>query len=377
MLAPDDERTMVFSQAPKEFTQGASKYQDCGALPKPILKIITKDPTNNIMKGDSLTLKCTNASVKANLFYFVHEKPNEKNKTLNGSSSGELLFVNIKSENNGDYFCKYYQGSYSALSSPLNIFVQDTFPRPVINVSPRRVVQPGATITITCQTPYSNVEFYLLKNDVIITNGSSGRNQFSHMISNANKDNMGYYSCRFKSRSRGMQSGRSNAMKISVLELPAPSMTLEENPIDSSMVRINCTVPENQKYNQFFFTLLDGSKVIEDDITAAGKSVIFSITKPKYITRRYQCLYRVKYDYDYADSLHCIVQIEGSYILMSIRHIVSALILILISIILLLHFKDFGSKHEKRPDLPPTRVRYRKGIKISKRTSYEEKVQEA
>ncbi|XP_073513904.1 immunoglobulin superfamily member 1-like [Phyllobates terribilis] len=347
------------------------------ALPKPILKIVTKDPTNNIMKGDNLTLKCTNAPVQVNLFYFVHEKPNGKNETLNGSSSSEFPFVNIQSENNGDYFCKYYQGTYSELSSPLNMFVQDKFPSPDINVSPRRVVQPGATITITCKTRYTNVEFCLLKNGVIIKNGLSGRNPFSHMISNASKENMGYYSCRFKSRSSGMQSGISNAMKISVLELPAPSMTWEENPSDSTMVRINCTVPENLKYNKFFFTLLDGSNVIEDDIMGAGKRVIFSITKPKYISRRYQCLYRVKYDYDYADSLHCILQIEGSYVLMSIRHILSAMILILIGVILLLHFKNFGNIHQKRPDLPPARVIYRKGSKISKRTNYEEKVKEA
>ncbi|XP_075183369.1 uncharacterized protein LOC142255807 [Anomaloglossus baeobatrachus] len=348
-----------------------------GALPKPIIKIVTEDPNNDIMKGDNVTLKCTNGSGKVNSFYFVHENRDGKRETLNGSSSGEILFVNIQKENNGDYFCKYYQGSLSVLSSPLNIFVHDTFPRPDINVSPRRVVQPGASITITCQTHYSNVDFCLLKNDDIITNGSSGNNQFSHVISNASKDNMGYYSCSFKRRTSGLQSGRSNAMKISVVAIPAPSMTLEENPSDSSMLRINCTVPEDQKYKQFLFTLLDGSKVIEDDITTVEKSMTFSITKPKYITKRYQCLYRVKYDYDYADSLHSIVQIEGSYIWISIRHILSALILILISVILLLHFKDFGTNHESRPDLPPARVRYRKGTKISKRTSDEEKVEEA
>lgn len=101
--------------------------------------------------------------------------------------------------------------------NPLFTLFTDTFPRPLIIVSPRRVVQPGAVVTITCSAHYSNVEFSLLKNDTIVKSGSSGGNQFSYVISNAEKGNMGYYSCMYKSRSGSMQSVRSNPMKISVL----------------------------------------------------------------------------------------------------------------------------------------------------------------
>ncbi|XP_066461886.1 immunoglobulin superfamily member 1-like isoform X2 [Eleutherodactylus coqui] len=306
-------------------------------------------------------LNCANGSGKK--FYLVHEKANGKNETIEHNIN-EFRLTNVQIEQDGDYFCKYCDhGACSDLSSPLNIFVQDMFPRPAIIISPRRAVQPGATVTIVCSTYYNNVDFSLFKNDVIIRNGSNDGNHFSYKIDHARQDNVGYYSCMYKNRANGMKSVRSNPMKISVLALPAPSVTWEEDPSNSAMLRINCTAPENHEYNQFFFRLLDNSEIIEDEIKAIkSSSVTFTVTKPKNTVKRYECMYRVKLDYDYADSLSSIVQIEmkGYYVLIFIRHILSALVLILMGIILLLHFKDFRSKN----DLPPTRVNYDKGTEV-------------
>ncbi|XP_044134108.1 immunoglobulin superfamily member 1-like [Bufo gargarizans] len=336
------------------------QWASASALQKPILQLVAEDPQKNVMKGDNITLSCITGS--GSIFYLVHEKSNGKNETRE-DSHGKFSFMNIQIEQDGDYSCKYCNDhrKCSELSSPLNIYVRDTFPRPDINISPQRVVQPGATITITCSTHYSNVEFSLLKNNVIVKNSSSG-NQLSYVISNAKNSDMGYYSCIYKSGTSGMRSMRSNPMKISVLALPAPLMTWEEAPSDSSKLRINCRAPDNLEYNEFFFTLLDGRKVIEE-ITAIGINVTFVVTKPKYTTKEY-CMYRVKVDYDYADSLQSFVQLESNRSWMLIRHILSALILMLIGIILLLHFKDFGNKHEKQPDLPPNRVKYKRGTEV-------------
>ncbi|KAM3922973.1 alpha-1B-glycoprotein-like [Leptodactylus fuscus] len=336
------------------------QWASARGLPKPTLQLLTEDPINIIVKGDTITLKCIIGSVEANTFYFVHEKTDGKNETLPESRSNEYLFKNIQTEKDGDYFCRYCaQGSCSEFSSPLNIDIRETFPRPSINVSPLRVVQPGGTVTITCSTRYSDVEFSLLRNGALVTNGG---NPFSYVITNTTDNNVGYYACMYKSKTNGMQSVRSNAMKISILALPAPSMTWEEDPTDKTMLRINCTAPSNHLNKQLLFKLLDGSKVIEDEIAAMDKSVTFSITKPKYSIKSYQCMYQVELDYDYAESLHSILKVEskGAYTLLTIRHILSALILILIGIFILLHFKDLQNNDEKPPDLPRPRVKYQK-----------------
>ncbi|KAG8567942.1 hypothetical protein GDO81_013839 [Engystomops pustulosus] len=183
-----------------------------------MLKQVKEDP-GYIMKGDTITLKCIKESGEVNMFYLVHEKPNGKNESQQ-QSTGEFLFRSIQKENNGDYFCRYCnQKACSEFSSPLNIFVHDVFPRPHINVSPQRIVHPGTTVTITCTTVYSNVEFSLFQNNTIFKNGNDGGNQFSYVISNASQGNVGFYSCMFKSKTNGMRSVRSNTMKISVLEL--------------------------------------------------------------------------------------------------------------------------------------------------------------
>ncbi|XP_075696927.1 alpha-1B-glycoprotein-like [Rhinoderma darwinii] len=328
-----------------------NQWVSADALPKPILQLVTEDPENIIMKGAFITLKCITGSEEVNQFYLVNKETNETRE----ESSGKFQYENIQNNKIGDYFCKYSKHNvYSNLSTPLNIFVQDTFPKPFINVSPRRVVQPGAAVTITCSTHYSNVEFSLLKTNVIITRGSGDGHKFSHVISDAKKGNEGFYTCTYKSTTRDLQSLISNTMKISVLALPAPSVTWEEDPSDSRILRINCTAPDNQTYNWFYFMLLEDSKVSE--IAAKESTVTFSVTKPKYSTKRYQCMYQIKLDFDYADSLHSIqIEFKGSYIWMFIRHILSALILIFMGIILLLHFKE-----KKQPDLPPARVRYAK-----------------
>ncbi|XP_072012939.1 immunoglobulin superfamily member 1-like isoform X2 [Engystomops pustulosus] len=333
-------------------------------LPKPMLKQVKEDP-GYIMKGDTITLKCIKESGEVNMFYLVHEKPNGKNESQQ-QSTGEFLFRSIQKENNGDYFCRYCnQKACSEFSSPLNIFVHDIFPRPHINVSPQRIVHPGTTVTITCTTLYSNVEFSLFQNNTIFKNGNDGGNQFSYVISNASQGNVGFYSCMFKSKTNGMRSVRSNTMKISVLELPHPLMFWEEDPSDTKMLRINCTAPYNREYNRFLFTLLDGSKIIEEDVTAEDQTVIFSVPKPKYTTKQYRCLYRVKIDFDYADSLYSIEEIKAKgFLILIVRHILSALILILTGIILLLHFKDGRNSDEKPPDLPPVSARYKRKTKI-------------
>ncbi|XP_056397671.1 osteoclast-associated immunoglobulin-like receptor [Hyla sarda] len=259
------------------------QWATASALPKPVLKLVTQHPKGIIVKGDNITWKCLKGSEEANEFNLVHNKESGGNETYN-SRGTQLLVTDIHAANNGDYFCKYCDKSAcSEPSNSRNIYVRETFPRPEIFVIPRRAVQPGATITITCRTYYSDVEFSLQKNDEIVTHGHSG-NSFSYVISNAQQNSAGYYSCMYQSKSKGIQSDKSNPMKISVIELPAPSITWEEDPSDSTILRINCTATDHT-YNQFFFVLLDGSKVIEDDIPAS--SVNFSVAKPMYTMKRY------------------------------------------------------------------------------------------
>ncbi|XP_075045705.1 immunoglobulin superfamily member 1-like [Mixophyes fleayi] len=424
------------------------------ALPKPSLELITNDPRNIIVMGDTITLKCVKGSQNANNYYLLHINGTGHNGTLE-ESSGEFLFRDIKNENNGNYACRYRDAAFfSEFSSSLNIFVQEKFPRPSINVSPRRVVQPGAAITITCRAHRANIRFTILKNNAIITQGSDDGSKFSYVINAANNENEGYYSCIYESKNGSsvhLKSVRSNPMRISVLGLAAPSLTCEEDPNDSRKFRINCTIPESTApLDELYFFLLNGSKLIENEVRAKDKSVTFIVAKPPHITKKYLCMYQIEHDSeDLADSLYsaekylwedlpqpsmhlepdstnddmkircmapreykemqfqllndtrviaehatnhtssaiftiktsqypkeklsCSYRIRldcgfvdsrsckyfsDTYTLMFVRHILSALVLILMGIIILMHFRGLRKAEEYRPALPSTRVRF-------------------
>ncbi|XP_063797810.1 immunoglobulin superfamily member 1-like [Pseudophryne corroboree] len=278
------------------------------ALPQPFLKKIMDDTRGNIIKGDTVTVKCVTGSRTADKFFLIHKKENGQNETLEGSS-GEFLFQNINSEKDGDYFCKYCeQTSCSAFSTPLNVYVQEKFPRPSIHVSPRRVVHPGAAIKITCETHRSNITFTLLKNNVPIQISDSGKT-LSYIINEAKDENNGYYSCTYESKNGSsvhLVSAKSNPMKITVLGLPSPAMTCEEDPNDSRKFIINCTVPSNQKYKRLDVKLLNGSKITENSKDfVKDTTVTFTVAKPQYVAKKYFCMYQITNDFvDTEDSFY-------------------------------------------------------------------------
>ncbi|KAM4652866.1 leukocyte immunoglobulin-like receptor subfamily B member 4A [Discoglossus pictus] len=320
-----------------------------GHLWKPIL-LVAKEHGEIIM-GETVKFQCTNYSTKPEEFFLNLNGTNTS--VIMKQDESEFTISNIMQNNSGLYTCHYcYQSACSEPSDAMNIFIRDTFPQPSITVVPRKIIQPGQDITITCSADYSDIVFSFYKNNKLIKEDSNGGKQFSYDIKHATEEDNGQYECNYKTKPGNkveVYSRFSNPMLIKVKDLQQPSISWEADPKDNGTFRIYCTAPDI--YTRMWFQLLKEDKTIEDEIEVVkAKNVTFTIRYTKHKIIKYYCMYRIRIDDSFADSfLSDLIQIgAGNYTTVNIiRLVLAAVIFVSIGFIVYKHFgkspKDRGT----------------------------------
>ncbi|XP_069803783.1 immunoglobulin superfamily member 1-like [Dendropsophus ebraccatus] len=318
-----------------------------GKLPKPILEIDTEDPTEYYMVGGTASLFCGNSS-NAKRFTF---RKNGSKDIIKEHLAALFTISSLSESDSGFYTCQYETDSeLSEFSDPEYLYVSESYPQPTIIAEPQNIVQSGQNVKITCTSPYPEIYFTLFKGNSVIAEDYS--NPFIHVIQNMNKEHAGQYSCRY--RKSNMQSHFSSPLMIDVKDLPQPSITWEH--YEEGLLKINCTAPNPEK--RMWFRLFNQSKSIIDEINDVRKNQVdFIVPYHKQSYPRYYCIYRIRIGMDFADSLISdSAVIREAYTMANIiRLLLSAVILILLTVIVMKHFKSPRTGKSHPPDLPALR----------------------
>ncbi|XP_063797720.1 immunoglobulin superfamily member 1-like [Pseudophryne corroboree] len=343
------------------FILGMKQCFAYGKLHKPNLEVLTDNTDDVIIIGETVHFHCTNSS-NADKFFLTKET-NSINVTREQFES-TFAITNVNNNDSGLYSCKYSCNSeISEPSDPVDIYVSNRYPPPTITVVPRNVVQPGEDITIMCSASYSNIIFTLYKGDTLLV--EDAKNPLSYIIRNAKEKDVGQYMCNYRTKPDNelqIQSTYSDPMIIRIKELPRPSLSWSSNSdtANDAVLNISCTAPV--KYKRMWFQLLNTSKDIEDEIKSVSENhVTFVIRYPDHSQKKYYCIYRIKMGDHFADSIisdPAIIwagddngHIKGNII----RLFLSVLILMLMSVIIVKHFKSFQETKRHLPNLPTTR----------------------
>ncbi|XP_073513903.1 uncharacterized protein [Phyllobates terribilis] len=321
-----------------------------GKVSKPTLEISTEDPNDVYLIGSTAYLNCTD-SLNAQRFFW--RKEGNKNPIAE-QVTPTLAFTNLTKNDSGLYTCQYGRNSeLSELSDPMYLYVSDRYPPPTITVEPRSIVQPGQDITIMCASSYPKIVFTLFKDNAQIAENSN--NPFMYVIHHANKAHAGQYSCMYENLQ--MESDFSESLMIDVKAIHSPSITWEEN--EEGKLKIICTAPEENK-NMWFQLFNESKDVIDEKNVVKQNQVNFIVPYLEKSHRRYYCIYRIRMGGDFADSLISDAAVIGEgtsrardHTMGNItRFLASTMILILLTVILVKHFK-YSQRYKPRPPVLP------------------------
>ncbi|XP_077313671.1 immunoglobulin superfamily member 1-like isoform X2 [Lithobates pipiens] len=323
-------------------------------LSKPYLEVTTTYSDDAIVIGGMVRFHCKNWT-KAETFYLTKDQ----NENTRSQKNSEFVVEDLKISDSGLYSCKYSSNNvFSEPSEPQYIYVNDKYPAPQITVKPRKIVRPGEDITITCATPYPNVQIAIYKNGAFLKDGDN--NPFSYFKGNAGKEDIGQYACDFRTKPGNetqIQSYTSDNIMIKVIGLDSPSAWWEEYGGNNKTAKITCQAPVTPK--RMWFQLLNSSEGIEEEIEGVvANQVTFNITSPDHTQKKYYCVYAMKIGSNLAFSAISkpVFIWRVDYTTMNIiRIFISALVLILLGVILVIHFNVFQKTEESLPALPPAR----------------------
>ncbi|XP_075459319.1 immunoglobulin superfamily member 1-like [Ascaphus truei] len=331
-----------------------------GQISKPTLTV----NSSVIMIGDTILVSC---NLKDGSGAHNFSLSNTNTDTVRTEKKAEFTFTNIMESESGLYTCSYcVQSGCSDPSNHVEIYVRDTFQQPTITVIPRKIVQPGASITIKCEARYANMAFTLYKDRAIVKQETTDGKVFTYHIKNAAESDRGQYMCMYQTKPdnnrRQIKSELTNPMMIDIKDLPKPSITKED---DNVTIWIHCTAPA--KYSEIWFQLLGDQDTLNFDIREEqNNKVTFNITERSKKT--YYCLYRIRVVDDFADSIHSDQLYIGEEGVAA--YTISNIVRLLIAAVLLIAAGCFCFKHyfplkteERPPELPHARDKLVKGAK--------------
>ncbi|XP_065132999.1 uncharacterized protein [Paramisgurnus dabryanus] len=225
-------------------------------------------------------------------------------------------------------------------------------------ISPHSVVSPGENIQFKCTTPNprwrENAEFHLFRRSSTISSQTSVSSvTFSLTVDISHQD---HYSCGYSYRNDTIKSSRSNTIKITVVNLQKPNISLsglfDFGPQGSVITRghsFTITCSSESQYSGGFFSLFSGSNITSSK-PAVNHSAVFIFPEADYSHEgNYSCVYEVivssrSFHSDASDLL--IITVRAS-LLPVIGAVVSAVLLIFSALVIVFIVKRRQKQNNK------------------------------
>uniref|UniRef100_A0AAY5L4R5 Ig-like domain-containing protein n=1 Tax=Esox lucius TaxID=8010 RepID=A0AAY5L4R5_ESOLU len=166
---------------------------------------VSVSPSGEIMEGSSVTLTCSsdaNPPVDKYTWY-------KKTVTSPKASGQSYSITNIRSEDNGEYYCEA-QNEYVRLNSSfVSVDVQYGPKNISVSVSPSGKIVEGSSVTLTCSSDANPpVDKYTWYKKTVTSPKASGQ---SYSITNVRSEDSGEYYCEAENKY-----GRLNSSSVSV-----------------------------------------------------------------------------------------------------------------------------------------------------------------
>ncbi|XP_056398134.1 immunoglobulin superfamily member 1-like isoform X2 [Hyla sarda] len=308
---------------------------------------ITAEPQSIVRTGQDVTIMC-NSSYPNVIFTLFKGDSQVVEKTANPFIH---VIHNMTTEHTGQYFCSYKKlNIQSDFSSPLLIGVKDL-------QKPSLIWEPydEEKLNISCTAPEmaKRMWFRLLNEskDVIDERKNVKQNQVDFFVPHLEQSYAIYY-CMYRIRIGGnfADSLISDAAVIMEAMFPPPTITAEPQSTvyPGQNVTIMCTSP----YPNIVFTLFKGDAVIEENDNNPLIYVIHNAKKEH--AGLYSCWY-TKFQIQSDLSSPLSIDLIDYTTLNIIRILLSILILVLMTAIVVKHFKSSRGRKSRPPRLPAHR----------------------
>ncbi|XP_074873997.1 T-cell-interacting, activating receptor on myeloid cells protein 1-like [Carettochelys insculpta] len=164
-------------------------------------------PSRVVALGESVTIHCQSQHYRCEFYLRKAGNTTPRVQEAPHGNVAEFPFPSVGRADGGSYTCDYHPitewNRWSHLSDPIEIIVADpSLPRPSVSLSPSRVTAPGADVTIQCQGPQWEVNFFLHKagdpTPQRITDRPGDKAEFH--IRPVGRQHGGSYSCTYRPR---------------------------------------------------------------------------------------------------------------------------------------------------------------------------------
>nr|XP_060636418.1 leukocyte immunoglobulin-like receptor subfamily A member 2 [Anolis sagrei ordinatus] len=212
-------------------------------LPKPSISLI---PDGIVMLTDRMRIECT-ANHSGNRFY-LYKGIDKKQQQIVITEGNRVLFPinNLHKEDAGSFSCSYMNPSEffttSETSDNVTLLVTDpSLPKPNISSENMKFIVLESNISVNCGESALNGNYFLLKDDHVISHHSLEANETTFVISNATLAHGGKYACSYSSSSQpfviSLQS-KNVTIQITDPTLMKPSISLSP----SGMTRLKSNI---------------------------------------------------------------------------------------------------------------------------------------
>ncbi|XP_067833438.1 immunoglobulin superfamily member 1-like [Heptranchias perlo] len=236
------------------------------ALQKPTTNLL---PASGIAApGANVSITCVDPTKRPGVQFSLYRNRNTKSigeqATDRGRHVATFHLVNVQSDDEGNYRCRYRMEvtsgnwSESPPSDPVKVTVIERVPKPTITFDPvsGRALQGGVIIAKCNVHTDRRTNAYLFRGRNMISNVTSeSTSTVFFTITNVSTKNEGTYRCVYDIlQSRRIRSEHSDAIRLTVLNIKAPLITLR--PSSAKVIKggnLSMTCATATKHRCFFY----------------------------------------------------------------------------------------------------------------------------
>ncbi|XP_073702781.1 B-cell receptor CD22-like [Garra rufa] len=202
---------------------------------------------SSLFIGDSVTLRC-----EVNQSWDPLEFLWSKNSNPESTEAANKTINSVKVSDGGEYRCRAQRGDhYTYYSKPVTVTVYER-PKAKVTIKPDQHVFRGETVTLRCDICGEGViswQYSWYKDSSV----SVFRDQRKHTFRSVNESDAGKYSCYGEERGGSRTSNISDAVTLTVSDIPKPNLTVlpQSSLFIGDSVTLRCEV--NQSWDQLEF----------------------------------------------------------------------------------------------------------------------------
>ncbi|XP_069320531.1 immunoglobulin superfamily member 1 isoform X1 [Eulemur rufifrons] len=245
-------------------------------LPKPVISASLP------ILGQELQILCK--GWLAGLGFALYKEGKQEPIQQLGALGREALFTiqRVEDKDGGNYSCRTHTEKHpfkwSEPSEPLELVIQEMYPKPFFNTLGSPVVTPGSRVTFNCSTPYHHMTFIVYKdgNEIASSDKSwtrPGPSEAHFLIMSVGIGDGGNYSCRYFDFV--VWSEFSDLVELVVTEFyPKPTLLVKPGPLvfPGKNVTLHC---QGTFQGMRFALLQEGTQVPIQFQSVSGNSADF------------------------------------------------------------------------------------------------------